>query len=67
MSDFVNIRPVEAELCRADGQTHRHMKLIVAFRSFANTPKNSAFYPTCDDNTLIRINSIKLQAFMTEK
>jgi hypothetical protein len=68
MSDFMKIRPVEDELCRSDGQTHRHMtKVIVAFRSFENTPKNSAFYPTCYGNTLTIRNSIELQAFMAKK
>ena len=37
----MKIRTVGAELFRADGQTDRQtdMKLIVAFRSFANAPK----------------------------
>jgi hypothetical protein len=34
----MEIRPVEAELFRADGQID--MKLIVAFRNFGNAPKN---------------------------
>ena len=34
----MKIRPVGAELFDADGQTD--MKLIVAFRNFANAPKN---------------------------
>jgi hypothetical protein len=51
MSNFVNIRPVEAELfhaekqTEADRQTDRQrdmMKLIVAFRNFANACKNVA-------------------------
>jgi len=40
----MTIRPVEAELFHAEGRTdgHRDMtKLIVAFRNFANAPKNS--------------------------
>ena len=33
----MKIRPVEAELLDADGQTDRHRtKLLVAFRKFAN-------------------------------
>jgi len=35
----MKIRPVGAELFRADGRTDM-TKLIVAFRSFANAPKN---------------------------
>jgi hypothetical protein len=37
-SDFTKIRPVGAELFRADGQTDI-TELIVAFRNFANAPK----------------------------
>jgi hypothetical protein len=40
---FIKIRPAGAELSHADGQTDRWTdmtKLIVAFRSFANVPKN---------------------------
>jgi hypothetical protein len=39
----MKIRPLGAQLFHADGQTHRQtdtMKLIVAFRNFANAPKN---------------------------
>ena len=32
----MKIRPLRAELFHADGRTDRHMKLIVAFRNFAN-------------------------------
>jgi hypothetical protein len=35
----MKIRPVEAELVHADGRTVTK-KLIVAFRNFANAPKN---------------------------
>ena len=35
----MKICPVGVELFRADGQTDM-MKLIVAFRNFANTPEN---------------------------
>ena len=34
----MKIRPVGAELFSGDGQAY--MKLIVAFRNFANAPKN---------------------------
>jgi hypothetical protein len=37
-SDVMKISPVGAELSHVDGRTDR--KLIVAFRSFANAPKN---------------------------
>jgi len=39
----VKIRPVGAYLIHADGWTERHTdmtKLIIAFRNFANAPKN---------------------------
>jgi hypothetical protein len=39
----MKIRPVEADLFHADGQTDRETdttKVIVAFRNFANAPKN---------------------------
>jgi len=37
-TNFMKIRPVGAELFRADGRTDM-TKLIVAFRNFANAPK----------------------------
>ena len=45
-SNCIEIRPVEAELFHADGRTQiggrtDMTKLIVAFRNFANAPKNS--------------------------
>ena len=41
VSNFMKIRLVGAELCHAD--RHRDMtKLIVAFRNFANAPKNQS-------------------------
>jgi hypothetical protein len=40
ISNFMQIGPVRAELFRADGRTDV-MKLIAAFRNFANAPKNS--------------------------
>jgi hypothetical protein len=39
ISNFMEIRPVGAELFHADGWTDM-TKLIVAFRNFANKPKN---------------------------
>jgi hypothetical protein len=44
VSNFMKIRPVGAELFHADRQTDRQtdMKLTVAFRNFAKTPKNTA-------------------------
>jgi len=63
ISNFMKIRPVEAELFHADGRAERRSdgrtdgrtdrqretdttKLIVAFRNFANTPKNADFNKT---------------------
>jgi len=47
MSNFMKIRPVGAELFRADGRTDT-TKLIVAFHNFVNAPKSyisrSQFY-----------------------
>ena len=42
ISNFTKTRRVEAELFHADGQAERHMTklIIVAFRNFANAPKN---------------------------
>jgi hypothetical protein len=39
---FVKIRPVGAELFRADGRTDRMKKLIVASHSFAKAPTKLA-------------------------
>jgi len=40
----MTIRPVAAEMLHADGRTDGDMtKLIVAFRNFSNTPKNSSY------------------------
>ena len=39
MSNFMKIRPVEAELFHADGETDI-MKPIVAFRNVGNAPKS---------------------------
>jgi hypothetical protein len=47
--NFMKIHPVEAELFHVDRQMHRWTdttKLRVAFRSFANTPKNSQLFPS---------------------
>jgi hypothetical protein len=41
--NFMKIRPIRAKLLHADGQMdgRTHMrKLVVAFRTFANAPKN---------------------------
>jgi hypothetical protein len=40
LSNFMKIRPVGAKLFHEDGRTDM-MKLIVAFRNFANAPKNN--------------------------
>jgi len=45
----MKIYPVEAELFHAKGRTETEtdtMKLIVAFRNFANAPKNADFNKT---------------------
>ena len=54
ISNFVKIRPVGAELFRADGQTDI-MKLTVAFGNFVNAPKKIyilleyCIYVSCTD------------------
>jgi len=52
ISTFVEIRSAGAELTHADGQTDRQRdrrrdmtNLIVAFRKFANAPKNCRTFP----------------------
>jgi hypothetical protein len=48
ITKFMTIRPVGAELLHADGQTDRQAdmtKLTVAFRNFANAPKNDTSVP----------------------
>jgi len=45
MSHFVTIRPVVAEIFRADGRTDRQTdmtKLTVTFHNFANAPKRKS-------------------------
>ena len=37
----MKIRPVVDELFHADGQTDRHDEANIAFRNFANGPKNT--------------------------
>jgi len=47
ISNFKNMRPVDAELFHADGRTDRETdmsKVIVAFRNFANAPKTKVSY-----------------------
>ena len=44
MSNFINIRRVDAELFRAGGRTDRQTdmtKLTVAFRNYANAPEQT--------------------------
>jgi hypothetical protein len=43
ISGFMQIRPVGAQLLHTDGQTDGR-KLMVAFRNFANAPKNCPLY-----------------------
>jgi len=47
VSDFMKMHPVGAELFHSDRRTGRRtdMTLIIAFRYFANAPKNSTFCP----------------------
>ena len=40
ISNFMNIRPMAAELLHADGRTDV-TKLVVAFHNFANASRNS--------------------------
>ena len=39
----MKIRPVDAELFNADGQTDRHDVDIATFRNFAKAPKQPSF------------------------
>ena len=45
----MKFRPVGAELFNADGRTDMTM-LIVAFRNFANAPKNQSVNAVCRNN-----------------
>jgi hypothetical protein len=49
MSSFMKIRPVVAELFHADRRTDV-TKLTVAFRNFANAPKNACNRPSRNNN-----------------
>jgi hypothetical protein len=40
IKNFTKIRSVAPEIFRAYGEMDRHDKAIVAFRNFANVPKN---------------------------
>jgi hypothetical protein len=44
ISNVIKIRPVEAELFHAEGQTDRDDELIVAFLNFAKAPKNQPYF-----------------------
>jgi hypothetical protein len=44
VSNFMNIRPMEAELFHADRRTDM-AKLIANFRNITNTPKNLFYVP----------------------
>jgi len=52
MSNFMKIRPVGADLFHADRRIDM-TKLMVAFRNFANAPKNSLSYDTQAHKILI--------------
>jgi len=47
ISSFMKICPVEATFFHADGQTDM-TQLMVAFRNFANMPKNQLEYKDVD-------------------
>jgi len=52
----IKIRPLRAALFHADGQTDRQvdvMRLIVAFRNFANSPNKNEHYLTGRDDTAV--------------
>jgi hypothetical protein len=49
ISNFMDVRPVGAELFHADGQTDM-TKLRLAFRNFANAPKNDNAKKSCAFN-----------------
>jgi hypothetical protein len=58
----MKIRPVGAELFHADGRTDGRTdmtKLIVAFRSFANAPKNGFKAAKCEYVDMIRVAQSK--------
>jgi hypothetical protein len=56
----MKIRPVGAELLHADGRTDM-TNLIVAFRNFANAPKNDFKYEeTCSMICLLSVTPAKL-------
>ena len=61
ISNFIKIRPMEAELFHADRMTD--MKLIVVFRNFAKAPKNVSDR-NCRENQNINFmfNNISLRA-----
>jgi hypothetical protein len=55
----MNIRPKRAELFHADGWMERRTvmrKLMVAFRNFANAPKNLWLCRLCDNSYLLLRN-----------
>jgi hypothetical protein len=64
--NFMKILPVEAELFHADGRTDM-TKLIVAFRNFANAPKNNnTFYVTMRYSLYIAINCGAMALYMEQ-
>ena len=54
--NFMKIHPVGAESFHADGRTDT-TKLTVAFRNFANAPKNSHQIPSITTDALIQFGS----------
>ena len=51
MSNFMKIRPVEAELLNADRQTHD--EAMVAFRNFAKAPTNRWQHGKCNHSPTV--------------
>jgi hypothetical protein len=48
----MKVRPLGAELFRADGRTDRLTKLVFAFRNVGNTPNNGSV--AGDENACVR-------------
>jgi len=68
------MRPVGGDLFRVDGRTDM-TKLLFAFRSFANAPKNSTFCPhsvfmsfvwISEQTAIIFLYSINYLSFITQ-
>jgi hypothetical protein len=60
----MKIRPVDAKMFHADGQTDM-MKLTLTFRNFAKAPKNSSEIWAWDDRAKIRTDAAKIKSFIS--